>query len=112
MYTLILQNNASNEFSIFSGLTNASDNNLYVRFDDIDLGLPDGEYTYLLFICDIDEVEYSFKNPILDSDVKVEDDVFQLRDLCPVVGLMRIGEVEDANIYDNKDTTRTFYYEG
>ena len=108
-YDLILENNASKEFFLFSGLTD-SGTNLYHQFE-VDLDLADGEYTYVLLLNNRDDVEYEFKYPILQSIVTADGKSFELKDLRPEIGLMRIGaEIADASIYDEKTNNNNFIY--
>ena len=55
-YDLLLENNASKEFFIFSGLTDIRENHLYYKFN-IDLSsLKSAEYTYVVLINNRDDV--------------------------------------------------------
>lgn len=119
-YTLLLQNNASKQFYTFDKLENTSTTNLYVRFE-VELDLPEGEYTYVFFVNNRDDVTYTFKTPILTTILHFEDeDDIILRDIQPSTGLMRVGqEIKPANTYDFPDddnntpgNTPIFYYEG
>lgn len=109
-YDIILQNNASKETFLYPGVEDMSESHLYHDFE-VEIDAPDGEYTYVLLKNSRDDVEYEFKTPILESFVVVEDEKYVLRDFQPATGLLRIGEITPANIYDdNKDNT-IFYYE-
>lgn len=109
MYTLILRNNASNEVEVISGLTNVSEKRLYLQFD-ADIDAPDGEYTYAAYPCDRNDVNYDFRANLLDSILSVDDLEFQLRDLNPRYGIIRIGDITPTAQYDNDDN-QTYYYE-
>lgn len=111
-YDLILLNNASREFFLFSGLLDSSENHLYHRFTDLDFGdLKDGEYTYCLLRNERDDVTYDFKVPILDTTVKTGDGDIILKYLQPSTGLLRIGEVKTNNIYNNDAKKNLYYYD-
>lgn len=114
MYNLIIQNNGSREFFVIRNLKNVSTNDLYLRFQGVDLpeGVVDGEYTYAVFTSDGDDYEIEPKTPILDTILTADDTSITLRDLTPIMGLMRVGKVEDSNVYDEKENNTTFYYEG
>ena len=122
MFDLILQNNASREFYLYQGLENASPTELYIEFDDVDIDAPDGEYTYALICNDNSGVTYTFRTPILDTIVAVDGITSTLKQMKAYTGLMRIGEVETENVYDDdhisfpydgkKDNNSTLYYEG
>lgn len=112
-YTVLLQNNASKEFYNYSGLTNESPSHLFYKFN-VELDIPDGEYTIAVFINNRDDVNYEFKTPLLETILKVEgyDDI-PLRDIQPSLGLLRIGEKAPAeNIYEGgNDDNKIFYYD-
>lgn len=113
-YDLLLQNNASKEFFIYSGLTDTGDNHLYYKFN-IDLSsLKSAEYTYVVLINNRDDVEYDFNTPILDTILHTGEGDVLLRDLQPSTGLLQIGDGTPVyeNIYDEtKDNDLIFYYD-
>ena len=112
-YDLLLQNNASKEFFIYSGLTDTGDNHLYYRFDT-EIDVPEGEYTYVVLINNRDDVEYDFNTPILDTILHTGAGDVLLRDLQPSTGLLQIGDGAPVyeNIYDEtKDNDLIFYYD-
>ena len=113
MYNILLQNNGSRQFHLVSGLTNVSTNDLYIRFTNLSLPdeVEDGEYTYAVFHSD-GEYEIEPKTPILDTILTADDTTITLRDLTPILGLLRVGNVGENNIYDGKENNATFYYEG
>jgi hypothetical protein len=112
-YDLILVNNASKQFYLYTGLTDSGDSHLYHKFD-IDIDAPDGEYTFVVVYNTRTDVTYNFKVPVLDTIVHVGDEEIVLRDLQPSTGLLRIGEnVDPENVYDEtseKNNPTTFYY--
>ena len=110
-YDLLLQNNGSKEFFTYSGLTNLSENHIYYHFD-IDLGVPDGEYTYVVLVNNRDDVEYELKIPLLMTILHTGEGDVLLRDLQPATGLLRVGAgvpVYD-NIYDEGEGTGVIFY--
>ena len=113
-YDLLLQNNASKEFFIYSGLTDTGDNHLYYKFN-IDLSsLKSAEYTYVVLINNRDDVEYVMNTPILDTILHTGEGDVILRDLQPSTGLLQIGDGAPVyeNIYDEtKDNDLIFYYD-
>lgn len=123
-FDLILQNNASREFFILSGLQNTSSTELYLQFDDVEMpeGVQDGEYTYAVVEDDENELIFTPKTPILDTIITKDGEDIVLKTLCHLTGLMRVGEVENSNVYDDdhisfpydgkKDNNSTIYYEG
>lgn len=128
MYDIILQNNASKEFFVLSGLQNTSFTELYLQFEGVELPeeAQDGEYTYAVVKNERQDVIYAPKTPILDTIATVNGEDFILRDLCPLTGLLRVGKVEETNVYDEgyltfpyddkkeakNDNNTTLYYEG
>lgn len=111
-YCLILENNSSKEFHVFSGLNDNSENHLYHKFF-VDLsGCTEGEHTYALFRNERDDVVYEFKTPLLDTILHTGDGDVVLSDLNPSTGLMRIGDkVENTNIYDDNKEHTIYYYD-
>lgn len=112
-FDLLLLNNASREFFLFSGLLDSSETHLYHRFTDLDLGdLKDGEYTYCLLRNERDDVEYDFKTPLGDTIVHADGQEILLRDLQAPTGLLRVGsEIKPTNTYDNNKEKTIFYYD-
>lgn len=118
-YDLLLQNNASREFFLFSGLINLSVNHLWLEFDQ-KIDLPDGEYTYVTLVNNRDDVVYEFQTPILKTILHTEDGDAILGDLQPNIGLLQVGNVKPGNyIYNNEktpeennDNNTIFYYDG
>lgn len=112
-YDLLLENNASKEFFIYSGLTDTSDNHLFYRFDT-ELDVPDGEYTYVVLINNRDDVVYDMNLPILETILHTGEGDVLLRDLQPSTGLLQIGEGIPVyeNVYDEtQDNNLIFYYD-
>lgn len=113
-YDLLLENNASKEFFIYSGLTDISDNHLYYKFN-IDLSsLKSAEYTYVVLINNRDDVEYELKIPLLMTILHTGEGDVLLRDLQPSTGLLQIGDGMPVyeNVYDEtQDNNLIFYYD-
>lgn len=112
-YDLLIQNNASKEHFVYSGLTDISTNHLYYQFDQ-ELDVPDGEYTYVVLINNRDDVEYELKTPILSTILHTGEGDVLLRDLQPATGLLQIGAGKPVydNIYDeSEDNNLIFYYD-
>lgn len=109
-YDLILQDNGSKQFFVFSGLTDLSENHLYYEFN-IDLSsLNSAEYTYAVYLNTRDDVEIEYKHPLLSSILHTEDGDVVLRDLQPVTGLLRVGKPATINEYDGGNETNTVFY--
>ena len=113
-YDLLLENNASKEFFIYSGLTDLSENHLYYKFN-IDLSsLKSAEYTYVVLINNRDDVVYDMNLPILETILHTGEGDVLLRDLQPSTGLLQIGDGVPVyeNVYDEtQDNNLIFYYD-
>ena len=111
MYTIILRNNSTNEVAVYNNMQDVAMGRLYLEFRNVDIDVPDGEYTYAVFTNNRNDVTYEFKADILDTIIHTEDGDCELRDINPRVGLMRVGIVSAVNTYDN-NKNETYYYEG
>lgn len=112
-YDVILQNNASKETFLYPGVEDMSESHLYHEFE-VEIDAPDGEYTYVLLKNSRDDVEYTFRTPILDTIVAVDGEEYLLEYFQPATGLLKIGvEATPVNIYDKKkeNNDTIFYYE-
>ena len=113
-FDLLLQNNASRQTFLFSGMEDISSTHLYHTFEDVELDIPEGEYTYVLLRNERDDVEYIFKTPLLESELKIGEETALLRNFQPSTGLLRVGaEVEPINIYNpvtEAENNETIYY--
>ena len=112
-YDILLQNNASKEYFIFSGVESTVENNLYVEFDDFEMPekVKNGEYTYAVLRNSLSGVTYNCKNGLMDSLVEYSGQTYQLVDLRPLTGLLRVGKIEDKNNYQEKPKNKTYYYQ-
>lgn len=111
-YDILLQNNASKEYFIFSGVSATVETDLYVEFDDLELpeSVKDGEYTYAVIRNSLENVTYKPKNGLSETIVEYSGQTYQLSDLRPFTGLLRVGEVEEKNNYQDKPKNKTYYY--
>lgn len=111
-YDIFLQNNSSKQEWVVTGLENSSDNNLYLRFDDFSMPVdaPEGEYTYALIYNGRDDVVYDLKDVLLESVLHTEEGDVTLRNLRPMIGLLKYGTVVSDNTTYRKDVNKDFYY--
>ena len=111
-YDLLLQNNASKQHFVYSGLTDISTSHLFFQFEE-ELDVPDGEYTYAVVMNYRTDVEYELKTPLLSTILHTEDGDVKLADLQPSTGLLQIGagEVVYENVYDKDEENTVFYYD-
>ena len=88
---------------------------LYLHFN-LDLDIPDGEYTYAVYKNNRTDIEYTFRSEVLSSIVTVEGEDYLLKDLNPYYGIMRKGHYTQTAVYDPKDennnSVNTYFYEG
>ena len=112
-YDIIIQNSASKQVYVLSGLTPTEETGLYVQFEDVELPseAKNGEYTYVLVQNRLSGVTYAPKTDVLDTIVTYSGQSYTLRDLRPMTGLMRVGEVNEKNVYQPKDKNKTYYYQ-
>ena len=108
---LILQNSSDKRIWLVSGLTNVSESERYVQFSGVTFSedMPNGEYHYALIINERDDTAYEFKTDLLETIIHTTDADVRLKDLKPLTGILRVGEVKDANIYQEKEN-KVYYY--
>ena len=97
-YVLTLQNNASKTITHYTDLDDVSDNPIYHLFTNIELDVPDGEYTYWLIHTNGD-VAFTDSPVPMESMVETPQGIFKLRDMRPSTGLLRVGVVESTAQY-------------
>lgn len=112
MYDIILQNNADKRVFILSGMTNVSQSHLWLGFENVELpeGAEDGEYTYAVIRNVLRGVTYDPKAEVLDTIVTYEESSVTLRDLKPMVGILRVGTPATKNVY-KADNKKNYYYQ-
>lgn len=107
-FTLILKNNTSNEVKVYNNLSGKM-TLTKVSFDKIIIDEPDGEYEYLLFLNYRDDVDYIFYSKLLDSVVKIKNTYIPIKNLRPLIGMLKIvnNKIENS-IYE--DSYNLFFY--
>lgn len=110
-WDLILQNNGSKTEYAITGLTDSGTTSLFYEFKDLELDIPDGEYTYALIFNGRDDVEYEFSDVLLNTIVKTGEGNVKLKDLEPIMGLLIINPEarENKNIYIKKNKDYLYY---
>lgn len=107
MFVLTIQNNASKVITHYYNLEDVSDNPTYHLFE-VELDVPDGEYTYWL-IHTSGDVTFT-DNPVpMESMVETPQGIFKMKDMRPSTGLLRVGVVESTAQY-KKNNTKEFLY--
>ena len=111
-YDILIQNNGSKETFIISGVTADVETDLFVEFDDFEMpeGVKNGEYTYALIQNNLTGVTYAPKNGLCDTIVTYSGQSYTLTDLKPIMGLLRVGTVEEKNQYQEKPKNKNYYY--
>lgn len=121
MYDIFLQNNASKEIWLISGVTADVETEYYRVFDNFEMpeGVTSGEYTYAVIKNDRNDVTYTLNAVLLDSTAFVEEvgQSYTLEQLSPIMGLLRaiMGEDGPAPVFPTEDTANNntiYYYEG
>lgn len=112
MYSIILQNNTSKKIYRYDRLSDMSDNNLYIKFEDFYFtqGEPDGEYTYYLYWNDREDVEYEYSEVPINTVLKTGEGNVTLKDLQPLTGLLRIGKLKSNTIYRKNNERNEYLY--
>lgn len=110
-FDILLQNNASRKITIISKVNDVSPSSLYLKFENIELNLEDGEYTYACIHNRRNDVVYETSAVLMDTVVKTNDGNVLLRDLCPLTGILRYGKVEQQQVY-NESNNNIYYYQG
>lgn len=119
-YTLIIQNNASKEFFIISGLTDSVDNHLYHKFEDVELQIPAGEYDYIL-LPQAEGVEHILRTPLITSSFIISGETHSFKELTPPTGILIVeGEEKEAlwvdePVFENQEeenNSTIYYYNG
>lgn len=117
-FDIIFMNNASKEVKILQKQENVSKDQDYLRFENVKLVLPDGEYTYAV-ICNVrDDVRYDVKNDLLETIVITDRGNVPLKVLRPLTGLLMAKNENKKTLFYNpkrKDGIYTqnltiFYY--
>lgn len=113
LYDIIIQNAASKEVFVLSGLTPTVENGLYAQFEDVELPerATNGEYSYVFIQNRLSGVTYTPKTDLQDTIVTYSGQSYTLRDLRPMTGLLRVGTVESKNEYQPKAKNKNYYYE-
>lgn len=107
---LIIQNTGNKQMYLYSGLTPSKSNHLYYEFDELELDVDSGEYIYGLIENELSGVSYIFKNEFLETEVIYSGETYTLRDLKPLIGVMRVGTIEEKAKYAPSDNKVTYYY--
>lgn len=117
-FDIIFMNNASKKVKILQKQENVSKDQDYLRFENVHLDLPDGEYTYAAIWNARDDVRYDVKNDLLETVVMTNVGNVPLKFLRPLTGLLMAKNENKKTLFYNpkrKDGVYTqnltiFYY--
>ena len=100
-FDIIFVNNASKKVKILQSQENVSEDQECLRFENVELDLPDGEYTYAV-ICNVrDDVRYDVKNDLLETIVSTNDGNVPLKVLRPLTGLLMAKNENKKTLFYN-----------
>ena len=100
-FDIIFVNNASKKVKILQKQENVSKDKDCLRFENVELDLPDGEYTYAV-ICNVrDDVRYDVKNDLLETMVLTNVGNVPLKVLRPLTGLLMVKNEGKKTLFYN-----------
>ena len=100
-FDIIFMNNASKKVKILQKQENVSDGKDCLLFENVELDLPDGEYTYAVICNERIDVCYDVKNDLLETIVMTDDGNVPLRVLRPFTGLLMVKNEGKKTLFYN-----------
>ena len=100
-FDIIFVNNASKKVKILQKQENVSEDKDYLCFENVELDLPDGEYTYAAIYNARDDVRYDVKNDLLETVVLTDEGNVPLRVLRPFTGLLMVKNKNKKTLFYN-----------
>lgn len=100
-FDIIFVNNASKKVKILQKQENVSEDKDYLSFENVELDLPDGEYTYAAIYNSRDDVRYNVKNDLLETIVMTDEGNVPLKVLRPLIGLLMVKNEEKKTLFYN-----------
>lgn len=100
-FDIIFVNNASKKVKILQKQENVSEDKDYLSFENVELDLPDGEYTYAAIFNSRDDVRYNVKNDLLETIVMTDEGDVPLKVLRPLMGLLMVKNEEKKTLFYN-----------
>lgn len=100
-FDIIFVNNASKKVKILQKQENVSEDKDYLSFENVELDLPDGEYTYAAIYNSRDDVRYEVKNDLLETIVMTDEGNVPLKVLRPLMGLLMVKNEEKKTLFYN-----------
>ncbi len=100
-FDIIFMNNASKKVKILQKQENVSDGKDCLRFENVKLNLPDGEYTYAVICNERIDVRYDVKNDLLETVVLTDEGNVPLKVLRPFTGLLMVKNENKKTLFYN-----------
>lgn len=100
-FDIIFMNNASKKVKILQKQENVSEDEDYLCFENVELDLPDGEYTYAVICNERIDVRYDVKNDLLETVVMTDEGNVPLRVLRPFTGLLMVKNEGKKTLFYN-----------
>ena len=100
-FDIIFINNASKKVKILQKQENVSDGKDCLRFENVELDLPDGEYTYAVICNERIDVRYDVKNDLLETVVMTNKGNVPLKVLRPFTGLLMVKNEGKKTLFYN-----------
>ena len=100
-FDIIFVNNASKKVKILQKQENVSEDKDYLSFENVELDLPDGEYTYAAIYNSRNDVRYNVKNDLLETIVMTDEGNVPLKVLRPLMGLLMVKNEEKKTLFYN-----------
>lgn len=100
-FDIIFMNNASKKVKILQKQENVSEDEDCLRFENVELDLPDGEYTYAVIWNERIDVRYDVKNDLLETVVMTNKGNVPLKVLRPFTGLLMVKNEGKKTLFYN-----------
>ena len=100
-FDIIFVNNASKKVKILQKQENVSEDKDYLCFENVELDLPDGEYTYAVICNERIDVRYDVKNDLLETIVLTDEGNVHLKVLRPFTGLLMVKNEGKKTLFYN-----------
>ena len=100
-FDIIFMNNASKKVKILQKQENISEDKDYLCFENVELDLPDGEYTYAVICNERIDVRYDVKNDLLETIVLTDEGNVPLKVLRPFTGLLMVKNDGKKTLFYN-----------
>ena len=100
-FDIIFMNNASKKVKILQKQENVSEDKDCLRFENVKLNLPDGEYTYAVICNERIDVRYDVKNDLLETIVLTDEGNVPLKVLRPFTGLLMVENKNKKTLFYN-----------